>query len=50
MCREAISAISEGKDRGDDVRKLREEMESLQDENRKLKDRLEKLESKLNGT
>ena len=50
LCREAISAISEGKDRGDDVRKLREEMESLQDENRKLKDRLEKLESKLNGT
>ena len=49
LCREAISSISEGKDRGDDVRKLRADMESLQDENKKLKDRLDKLESKMNG-
>ena len=45
-CREAITAISQGKDRGDDVRKLREEMQSLQEDNRKLRDRLDKLESR----
>ncbi len=46
-CREAIAAISQGKDRGDDVKKLRDDMEKLQEENRKLKDRLEKLESRV---
>ncbi len=45
-CREAIAAIRQGKDRGDDVRKLREELERLQVENRKLSDRLDKIEAK----
>ena len=44
-CREAIAAIRQGKDRGDDVRKLREELEKLQEENRKLSDRLDKMEA-----
>ena len=43
-CREAIAAIREGKDRSDDVKKLRDDMEKLQEENRKLTDRLNKLE------
>ena len=47
LCREAISTISQGKDRGDDVKKLRGDLESLGEENRKLRDRLDKLESKL---
>ena len=45
-CREAIAAIREGKDRSEDVRKLREDMDKLQEEKRKLADRLEKLEAK----
>ena len=45
-CREAIAAIRRGRDRGDDARKLREDLEKLQEENRKLKDRLDKLEAK----
>ncbi len=47
QCREAIASISAGRDRGEDVKKLREDLESLGEENRKLKDRLEKLESRL---
>ena len=46
-CREAIAAIREGKDRGEDVKKLRDDMANLQEENRKLTDRLEKLETGL---
>ena len=45
-CREAITAIRQGRDRGDDVRKLREDLEKLQEENRKLKDKLDKLEAR----
>ena len=44
-CREAIAAIRAGKDRGEDVKQLREDMTKLQEENRKLIDRLEKLET-----
>ena len=44
-CREATAAIRQGKDRGDDVRKLREDLGKLQEENRKLKDRLDKMEN-----
>ena len=44
-CREAIGAIRQGKDRGDDVRKLRDDLDKLQEENRKLTSRLDKLES-----
>ena len=47
QCREAIASISTGRDRGEDVKKLREEVESLGEENRKLKDRLGKLEARL---
>ncbi len=48
-CREAIESIRVGRDRGDDVKKLREDMEKLQEENRKLRDRLDKLETKVTG-
>ena len=47
QCREAIASISAGRDRGEDVKKLRTDLESLGEENRKLKDRLEKLEDRL---
>ncbi len=42
----AATAIASGLDRGDDVRKLRDELTTLRDEHRKLMDRLEKLERK----
>ena len=45
-CREAIAAIAQGKNRGEDVKKLRGELETLREENRKLSDRLDKLEAK----
>ena len=45
-CREAIAAIREGKDRSEDVKRLREDLDKLQEEKRKLADRLEKLEAK----
>ena len=45
-CREAIAAIRQGKDRGDDVRKLREDLDKLREENSKLRDRLGRLESR----
>ncbi len=48
-CREAIAAIRQGKDRSEDVKKLREDLETVQVENRKLMDRLEKLETKAEG-
>ena len=44
-CREAIAAIRRGRDRGDDVKKLREDLDKLWEENRKLRDRLDRLES-----
>ena len=46
-CREAIAAIRRGKDRGEDIRMLREDLEKLQEENRRLRDRLERLETRL---
>ncbi|HYM15044.1 MAG TPA: M1 family aminopeptidase [Dehalococcoidia bacterium] len=46
--REAIRRISEGADKGDEVRRLREDMDKLGEENRSLKDRLEKLEAAAN--
>jgi aminopeptidase N len=42
----AVKAIREGADKGDEVKKLREEVDKLVDENRTLKDRLDKLEAK----
>jgi aminopeptidase N len=43
--REAINRIREGADKGDEIKKLREEMEKIQEENRGLKDRLDRLEA-----
>jgi aminopeptidase N len=45
-CKAAAATIAAGRDRGDDVRKLREDLGRVEDENRKLKDRIEKLETK----
>ena len=45
-CKVAATAIATGKDRGDDVKKLRDDLGRIEDENRKLKDRIEKLETK----
>jgi len=45
--REAIQRLREGADKGDEVKKLRDDVEKIQEENRGLKDRLEKLESRL---
>ncbi len=47
MAREAAQAIRTGKDKGDEVKKLREEVDKLVDENRGLRDRLDKIEARL---
>jgi aminopeptidase N len=47
--REAIQRLREGADKGDEIKKLRDDVEKLQEENRGLKDRLDKLESGTNG-
>ena len=43
----AMKAIREGADKGEEMKKLREELDKLVDENRSLKDRLDKLEAKV---
>jgi hypothetical protein len=43
----AIQAISLGKDRGEELKKLRDDVEKMDRENVKLRDRLTKLESTL---
>jgi aminopeptidase N len=43
----ASKEIREGADKGEDIKKLREEMDKLTDENRTLKDRLDALEARL---
>jgi aminopeptidase N len=45
--RVAAKKIREAGDKGDELKKLREEMDKLTDENRSLKDRLDKLEARL---
>jgi aminopeptidase N len=45
-CKVAAQAISTGRDRGDDVKRLREELGRVDDENKKLRDRIERLESR----
>jgi aminopeptidase N len=45
-CKVAAATISAGRDRGDDVRKLRDDLVRIEDENRKLKDRIERIEAK----
>jgi len=47
--REAARRISEGADRGEEVRRLRDDLDKLGEDNRALKDRLEKLEARLGG-
>jgi hypothetical protein len=43
----AIQAISVGKDRGEELKKLRDDVEKMDRENVKLRDRLTKLEATL---
>jgi aminopeptidase N len=43
--REAINRIREGADKGEEVRKLREDVDKLADENRTLRDRVDKMEA-----
>jgi aminopeptidase N len=43
----AAKAIRDAGDKGEEVKKLRDDVDKLADENRTLKDRLEKLESRL---
>ena len=45
--RVAAQAIRAGADKGDELKKLREEFDKLADENRALRDRLDKLEARL---
>jgi aminopeptidase N len=45
-CKVAAQAISSGRDRGEDVRRLRDDLGRVEDENRRLKDRVEKLETR----
>ncbi len=47
--REAARRISEGADKGEEVRRLREDLEKLGEDNRALKDRIEKLEARFGG-
>ncbi|MBI5284867.1 MAG: HEAT repeat domain-containing protein [Chloroflexi bacterium] len=47
--REAVRRISEGADKGDEVRRLRDDLDKLVEENRGLKDRVDKLEVSANG-
>jgi aminopeptidase N len=43
--REAIVRLREGADKGEEIRKLREEFDKLSEDNRAMKDRLDKLEA-----
>jgi len=45
-CRETISALRKGRDKGEEVTKLRDELDKLREEHKSLKDRLIKVESK----
>jgi len=47
--REAIARLREGADKGDEVRKLRADLDKALEDNRKLADRLDKLEASANG-
>jgi aminopeptidase N len=47
--REAIRRISEGADKGEEVRRLREDLDKLGEDNRALKDRIEKIEATAAG-
>ncbi|MBI2887197.1 MAG: HEAT repeat domain-containing protein [Chloroflexi bacterium] len=47
--REAASAIRQGQDKGEEIKKLRDDTDRVLKENRELRDRLDKLEAKVNG-
>lgn len=47
FAREAIVRIREGKDKGEEVKKLRADVDRLLEENKALRDRLEKIETRL---
>ncbi len=47
--REGIGRIREGADKGEEVKKLREDIDKLLEDNRSLRDRLDKLEARTNG-
>ncbi|MSQ32363.1 MAG: hypothetical protein EXR59_03880 [Dehalococcoidia bacterium] len=47
--REVMQQIRQVRDRGEDVKRLREELERQSDESRKLKERMESIENKLNS-
>lgn len=49
QAREAVAAICQGQDRGDDIKKLREDLDRALKENRELRDRLDRLEVRVNG-
>ncbi|HEY7270714.1 MAG TPA: aminopeptidase, partial [Dehalococcoidia bacterium] len=46
MARDAVQKIRQGQDKGEEMKKLREEVDKLADENRALRDRLDKLEAR----
>jgi aminopeptidase N len=46
MAREAAKAIREGRDKGDELKKLREQFDKLSEENRSLRDRLDRMEAR----
>ncbi len=43
--KEAIARLREGADKGEEIRKLREDLDKLGEENRKLRDRIDKIEA-----
>ena len=47
--KEVIQKLKEGKDRSDEMKKLREDIEKLSEENRQLRDRLDRLEASANS-
>ena len=49
FAREAIRRLRDGADKGDEIKKLREDFDKLSEENRGLKDRVEKIEGRANG-
>ncbi|MCH8994235.1 MAG: HEAT repeat domain-containing protein [Chloroflexi bacterium] len=49
-CREAVARLREGSDKGEEMKKLRDELDKLREEQRTLKDRLEKMETKRRKT
>jgi HEAT repeat protein len=43
-CREVSARLREGRDKGDEIKKLREEMDKLREDHKSIKDRLVKIE------